>query len=46
MEELRREIIIAQGYDRENRKRGQVGRGEGIKDSSAIKGLYIAKQIR
>ena len=43
MEELRTAIIIAQGYDRENRKRGQVGRGEGIKDSSAIKGLYIAK---
>ena len=36
MEELRREIIIAQGYDRENRKRGQVGRREGIKESSAI----------
>ena len=43
VEELRREIIIAQGYDRENRKRGQVRRGEGIKESSAIKGLYLAK---
>ena len=43
MEELRREIVIAQGYDRENRKRGQVRRGEGIKESSAIKGPYIAK---
>ena len=30
----------------ENRKRGRVGRGEGIKESSAIKGLYIAKYIR
>ena len=36
MEKSRREIIIAQGYDRENRKRGQVGRGEEIKESSAI----------
>ena len=43
VEELRREIIIAQGYDRENRKRVQVGRGEGIKESSAIKGSYLAK---
>ena len=36
MEELRRAIIIAQGYDRENRKRGQVGREEEIKESPAI----------
>ena len=47
MEELRREIIIAQGHDRvylcgKQKKETSRERG-GVKESSAIKGPYIAK---